>query len=82
MTQEGNTTFQEVFSMVNLTDSIKLLSWCISSAVPFHYMSEALATAMQQGKNVQSTTTAPSQRDNWLQIPQAVQFVQLELLLP
>ena len=59
MTQEGNATFQEVFSMVSSTDSIKLLPWCVSSAVPFCYMSEALATAVQQGENVQSTTAAP-----------------------
>ena len=59
MMQEANATFQEVFSMVSLTDSIKLLPWCVSSAVPFHYMSEVLATAMQQNKNIPTTTTIP-----------------------
>ena len=33
MAQEGNTTFQEVFSMTSLADSVKLLLWCISSSV-------------------------------------------------
>ena len=59
MTQEENATLQEVFSMVSLTDSIKLR--CVSPAVPLHHMGEALATAMQQGKNVQSTTAAHEQ---------------------
>ena len=59
MTQEGNATFQEVFSIASLTDLIKLLPWCVSSTVPFHYMSKALSTAVQQGKNVQSTAAAP-----------------------
>ena len=58
MTLEGNATFQEVFSMVSLTDLIKLLPWCVSSAGPFCHVGEVLATAMQQGKNVQSTATA------------------------
>ena len=44
MTQVRNPTFQEVFSMASPTDLIKLLPWCVSSAVPFHYMGEALAT--------------------------------------
>ena len=59
MTQEGNATFQEVFSMVSLADLIKLLPWHVSSAVPFCYVGEALATTVQQGENVQSTTAAP-----------------------
>ena len=58
MTQEGNTTFQEIFSMVSSTDLIKLLSGCVSSTVPFCYMNKALATAMQQGKNVPTTAAA------------------------
>ena len=38
---------------------IKLLPWCVSSTVPFHYMSKALDTAMQQDKDVSTTTTTP-----------------------
>ena len=59
MTQEGDATFQEVFSMASSTDAIKLLPWCLTSAVPFHYIGEALATAMQQGENSPTTTAAP-----------------------
>ena len=59
MTQERNSTFQEVFSMASLTDLIELLPWCVSFTVPFCYMSEALVTAMQQGGHVQSTAAAP-----------------------
>ena len=44
MAQEADATFQEVFSQTNLTDSVKLLSQCVSSAVPLHYMNEVLAT--------------------------------------
>ena len=59
MAQEANTTFQKVFSLVTSTDSIKLLSWCVSSTVPFSYMGEALATAMQQDEKVLTTAAAP-----------------------
>ena len=52
MTQEGNATIQEVFSVMSLTDSIKLLPLCVSSTVPFCYVGEALATTMQQSKNI------------------------------
>ena len=83
MTKEGNTTFEEVFSVASSTDSIKLLSWCVSSAVPFCYISEVLATAMQQGKNVESTALQHlSQKGSPVSmIPQAVQLIQLVLLL-
>ena len=50
--------FKKSFLLIHLTDSIKLLTWCVSSAVLFHYMSETLATAMQLGKNVQSIAAA------------------------
>ena len=58
MTQEGNATFQEVFSMASLTDLIKLLPWCVSSTAPFYYLGYALSTAVQQSKNIQSIATA------------------------
>ena len=58
MVEQTDATFQEVFSRVSLPDSIKLLPWCISSTVPLHYMSRALTTATQQGKDVPATTTA------------------------
>ena len=57
MAQEANTTFQEVFLMGSLTDSIKL-SWCVSSAVPFQNMSVVFATTIQQDENIPITATA------------------------
>ena len=58
MAQEGNATFQEVFPMTSLADSIKLIPWCISSTIPFSYMGNTLATTVWQGKNAPSTTAA------------------------
>ena len=54
MAEEVDATFQEVFSETSSTDSVRLLTWCISTAtnpgvMPICYMSEALATAVQQG---------------------------------
>ena len=46
MAQEGHTTFQEVFVMASPIESIKLLPWCVSSA-------------LQWGKNTLATTAAP-----------------------
>ena len=45
-------------------ESIKLLPGCISSTVPSQYISEALATAMQLGKNAPATTTAPKPEES------------------
>ena len=58
MVKQADATFQEVFSKASLANSIKLLPWCISSAVPLHYMSGALATMLQQDKDIPATTTA------------------------
>ena len=58
MAQEGNIAFQEFFAMASLAESIKLLPWCISSAVPPHYISEALAATMWLGENTPATTAA------------------------
>ena len=35
MAQEGDCTLQEVFSMVSLAESVKLLPWCFSTGAPF-----------------------------------------------
>ena len=59
MAKEADATFQEVFSQANLTNSIKLLPWCVSSTFPFHYMSEVLATTMQQNEDIPATITVP-----------------------
>ena len=64
MTQEGNATFQEVFSIASPTDSIKLLPWHVSTPVPFCHMSKALATAMQQGESIPTTATAPKPEES------------------
>ena len=64
MVKQADATFQEVFSWASLADSIKLLSWCKSSAVPLHYMSRPLATAMQQDKGIPVTPTASEPEDS------------------
>ena len=48
--QEGDYTFQEVFSMISLANSIKFLPWCISTSVPLHHMDDTLVTTEQQGE--------------------------------
>ena len=72
MAQQGNTAFQEIFAMASPAESIKLLSWCISSVVPFHYISEALAVTTQLGENAPATTVAPEWENHPLWAPQAV----------
>ena len=67
---------QEVFSQVGLEDSIKLLPWCVSSTVPLHYMSEMMATAMQQDEDV----PAASEPEGWpAPGPSCIQLIHLEL---
>ena len=63
--QEGNTPFQDIFAMASPAESIKLLSWCISSVVPSHYISKALAATTQLGENALATTVAPE----WEELP-------------
>ena len=41
--QEGYYTFQEVFSMTSLAESVKLFPWCISTGIPLHHMDDAFA---------------------------------------
>ena len=59
MVKEADSTFQEVFSQTSSTDSVKLLPWWVSSAVPLHYMNEVLAITVQQEEDVPVTTTVP-----------------------
>ena len=42
MAWEGDCTFQEVFSMSSLADSVKLLPWCISTSIPHCHMDDTL----------------------------------------
>ena len=59
MAEKANATFQEVFSQTSSTDLVKLLPWCISSAITLCYMNEVLATTAQQREIVPVTTTIP-----------------------
>ena len=59
MVKEAHATFEEVFTQSSSADSIKLLSWCVSSAFPFYYMSDMLVTATQQEEDVPATITVP-----------------------
>ena len=59
MAEETDATFQEVFSQASSTDMVKLVPWCISSAIPLCYMNEVLATMVQQREDIAVTTTAP-----------------------
>ena len=52
MINQTDATFQEVFSQASLTEAVKLLSWCISTAVPFCYISIAVTTAAQQDEGI------------------------------
>ena len=63
MTDQTDATFQEVFSQFSSTEAVKLLPWCVSLAVPFHYISGTMTTAAQQDENIptvpQPCPTAP-----------------------
>ena len=76
MTQEGHTTFQEVFAMASPMELIKLLPWCISSVVPSQYMNEAL------GKMPPPPQLCLNQRGHPLWGLPTVQLIFLKLLLP
>ena len=59
MAPEGNYTFQEIFLMTSLSNSVKLLPWCISSAVPLGYMDDMLVPAMQKDETAPATLGMP-----------------------
>ena len=59
MAEETDTTFHEVFSEEISTNFIKLLPWCFFSAVPLHYISDALATVIQQEEYIPATIVLP-----------------------
>ena len=63
MVHEGHTAFQGFFLMTNLANPVKLLPWCISSSVPLHYLDEALASTLWQGRDAQTTTAAPGKEE-------------------
>ena len=69
MAEEVDATFQEVFPETSSTDLFRLLPWCISivnnpDVIPIHYMSEVLATIMQQEVDAPTATTTPESKDS------------------
>ena len=40
-------TFQEVFSLVDSMEAIKMLPWCVTAAMPLCYISRVVATSVQ-----------------------------------
>ena len=55
---KGDYTFQEMFSMTSLADSVKLLPWCISTGIPLCHMDDALVATEWQGKTALATAGA------------------------
>ena len=45
MAQEGDHTFQEVFSMTSSGESVKLLPWYVSTGIPLHHMDDTMVAA-------------------------------------
>ena len=52
MIDQTDATFQEVFSQASSTKAVTLLPWCISAAVPFHYISRPVMIAAQQDEGI------------------------------
>ena len=52
MIDQTDATLQEVLSQVSLMEAVKLLPWCISTVVPFCYISRAATAAAQQDKGI------------------------------
>ena len=52
MINETDATLQEVLSLASTTEAIKLLPWCVSVVVPFHYIRRAAAMTAQQDEGI------------------------------
>ena len=52
MINQTNATFQEVLLQASLMWAVKLLPWCVSAAVPFHYISRDTAMAAQEDEGI------------------------------
>ena len=52
MINQTDATLQEVLSLANSMEAIKLLPWCISVVVPFYYISEATTMATQWDEGI------------------------------
>ena len=59
MIDQTDATYQEVSSQASLTEAVKLLPWCISAVMPFHYISRLVTIAAQQDKGI-PTVSEPS----------------------
>ena len=49
---QTDATFQEVFLQASLMKAIRLLLFCITVAVPFHYISGIVANVSQQDEGI------------------------------
>ena len=52
MINQTDATLKEVLSQASSTEAVKLLPWCISTVVPFYYISEATTMTAQQDKGI------------------------------
>ena len=52
MIDQTDATLQQVLSQASLMEAVKLLPWCISAVVPFHYISRDATTATQPDESV------------------------------
>ena len=52
MIDQTNATLQEVLSQASSTEAIKLLTWCVSVAVPLSYINEAESMAAHQEEGI------------------------------
>ena len=48
---------------MSLADSMKLLPWCVSTAVPLHYVSRLMATVTQPDEDI-PTASEPEESPN------------------
>ena len=73
MSNQTNATLREVLSQVSSMEAIKLLPWCISTAVPLHCISEVATMATHQDKGISIASepcpTAPEPESLSLLVP-------------
>ena len=65
--QDGDATFQEVFSMTSLADSVKSLPWCISSGILLCHMDDTLVAVTWECEPPQPLQLSPGWRNHLLQ---------------
>ena len=52
MINQTDATLQEVLSQVSSIEAIKVLPWCVSMAVPLHYIGKAATMAIHQDEGI------------------------------